>query len=86
MDVYLGVTLLCGILAICIFMLIIRSLSVDTTFANGLPWADLRDEVFKTTRASLRQLISCTQVLQEAYTKVDLSVSLLAIENLTFTR
>ncbi|KAF6232554.1 hypothetical protein HO173_009222 [Letharia columbiana] len=69
MDVYLGVTLLCAILAICIFMLISRSLSVDTTFANGLPWADLRDEVFKTTRASLRQLISCTQVLQEAYTK-----------------
>ncbi|KAL9134254.1 MAG: hypothetical protein Q9175_004568 [Cornicularia normoerica] len=47
----------------------IRAWSIDTTFANGLPWADLRNEVFKTTRASLRQPTNCTQVLQDAYTK-----------------
>lgn len=37
---------------------------------GGLPWADLRDEVFNKTRSSLRQLTSCSQVLQDGYRKV----------------
>lgn len=84
MDAYLEAKLLCVVLAISIFILVARSWSIDTAFANGLPWADLRNEAFKTTRASLRQLINCTQVLQDAYTKVDLSGSSIALWNLTF--
>ncbi|CAF9931029.1 MAG: hypothetical protein ALECFALPRED_004781 [Alectoria fallacina] len=67
MDAYLGITLLCTLLAVSIVF--VRCWTIDTAFANGLPWADLRNEVFQTTRASLRQLANCTQVLQDAYTK-----------------
>lgn len=73
MDAYLGITLLCTLLAVSIVF--VRCWTIDTAFANGLPWADLRNEVFQTTRASLRQLANCTQVLQDAYTKVSPYVS-----------
>ena len=52
MDAYLGVNILYAGLAIPIFILVIRSWRINTAFANGLPWVDLRNEVFKTTRAS----------------------------------
>lgn len=68
MDAYQGLTLLCTVLAISIVF--VRCWTIDTAFANDLPWADLRNEFFKTTRASLRQLADCTQVLEDAYTKV----------------
>ena len=86
MDAYLGVNILYAGLAISISILVIRSWRINTAFANGLPWADLRNEVFKTTRASLRQLNSCTQVLQDAYTKVGPSVSLLTLWDLNIFR
>ena len=73
MDAYPALALLCTVLAISIAFF--RCWTIDIAFANGLPWADLRNEVFKTTRASLRQLANCTQVLEDAYTKVSPYVS-----------
>lgn len=84
METYMITTLLCAFLATLI--LFVRCWSIDTAFADGLPWADLRNEVFKTTRASLRQLTNCTQVLQDAYTKVSQCVNILTFWNLTFIR
>ena len=70
MDAYLGYLPVCVVLVFAISVLFMYSWSIDTAFADGLPWADLRNEVFKTTRASLRQLFHCKMVLQDAYTKV----------------
>lgn len=62
---------LCGVLLAVLYLLLQQTLSPGSADAHdGLPWADLRDEVFKTTRSSLRQLTSCSQVLLDGYRKV----------------
>lgn len=74
MDAYLGFLPVCIVLVFAIPTLFMYAWTINTAFADGLPWADLRNEAFKTTRASLRQVFNCKMVLQDAYTKVDLSI------------
>lgn len=63
---------LSGVLLAVLFLLFHRSFDSRSADTHGdLPWADLRDEVFKRTRSSLRQFTSCSQVLLDGYRKVN---------------
>lgn len=65
MDILVGAGLF-GFLLLSLFFVYRRSLGINLAVGlGGLPWAHLRDEVFKTSRSSLRQLTSCSQVLQD---------------------
>ncbi len=75
MDSFIGAALF-GVLLAVLFLLFQRSFNSGSADTHGdLPWADLRDEVFKKTRSSLRQLTGCSQVLLDGYRKVSSTMS-----------
>ena len=69
MDPLLGLELLLLISLAYLFPLFHRWISSDTIPATT-PWVGLREEVFKTARASFRQVTNSLQTLAEGYTKV----------------
>lgn len=59
-----------GIAVVSTLLLIFVEWEHSTAPADNLPWAGIRDELFRMTRASMRQLKNSSQTIADGYAQV----------------